>query len=99
MATAQMDSLTEIALSKIDLMDLSQIARMIAKDWTSKGKGVYFGAKPYLEAMFSLHSIDDDYMMDSGQSVVLYFLANAATWRGPVAKAVKTELKRRAGCK
>ena len=65
-----------------------EIAREIKKDW----KNVYFGAKPYLDAMFSLDSIKDDYMLDTGSSVVAYFLSNATTWRGPVARAIKKEL-------
>ncbi len=72
-------------------MSISKIAEIIAKDW----KNVYFGAKPYLSAMFSLGSITDNYGMDSGKSVVLYFLSNATTWRGPVAKAIKAELNKR----
>jgi hypothetical protein len=68
---------------------LSTIAREIAQDWTRP----YFGAVPYLNAMRSLDSIHDDYIHDSGKSIVLYFLANATTWRGDVARRVKAELK------
>lgn len=68
---------------------LYTIANEIRKDW----KQVYFGAKPYLDAMSSLDSINDPYGMDSGKSIVLYFLCNASTWRGEVAKRVKLELK------
>lgn len=68
---------------------LSNIAHDIRRDW----KNVNFGAKPYLAAMFELDSINDQYMYDSARSVVLYFLSNAGTWRGPVAKVIKTELK------
>ena len=66
-----------------------EIAREIRKDW----KKVYFGAVPYLNAMRDLDKITDNYMYDSGKSVVLYFLANAQTWRGDVAKRAKAELK------
>jgi len=65
------------------------IAREIRKDWTKP----YFGAVPYLDAMSQLDSIDDSYFFDSARSVVLYFLANAGTWRGDTAKRVKAELK------
>ena len=68
---------------------IHEIAREIKVDW----KNVYFGAVPYLDAMASLNKITDDYYQDSGKSVVLYFLANAQTWRGPVARRVKKELK------
>lgn len=74
---------------------LSVIAREIQADW----KNVYFGAKPYLDAMKSLTSIKDNYYADSGKSVVLYFLSNAQTWRGDKAKAIKAELKKMAGVK
>jgi len=73
-------------------MSISEIARVIRKDWGSK---VNFAAKPYLEAMRELNSIEDMYFMDSGRSVVSYFLSNAAQWRGERARAVKAELKRR----
>lgn len=68
---------------------LYKIAADIRKDW----KKVYFGAEPYLAAMETMNSINDDYGFDSGESIVLYFLANATSWRGPVARAIKVELK------
>ena len=74
---------------------LYEIAREIEKDW----KRPYFGAVPYLEAMGYLNSIEDNFIEDSGESVVLYFLANANTWRCEVARRVKTELKSMAGIK
>ena len=61
----------------------------IRKDW----KKPYFGAVPYINAMGSLDDITDSYGYDSGRSVVLYFLANAGTWRGDVARRIKKELK------
>ena len=66
-----------------------EIAKEIKQDW----KNVYFGAVPYLEAMFSLSNIADNYGLDSGKSVILYFLANAGTWRGETARRIKKELK------
>ena len=74
---------------------LSVIANEIKKDW----KNVYFGAIPYLMAMESLNSINDNYGMDSAKSIVLYFLSNASSWRGEKAKAIKAELKKLAGVK
>jgi hypothetical protein len=68
---------------------LHVIAREIENDW----KRPYFGAVPYLEAMGYLHSIEDNFIEDSGKSVVLYFLANANTWRGEAARRIKAELK------
>lgn len=68
---------------------ISWIAEEIRKDW----KKPYFGAVPYLRAMLSLNDIKDDYGADSGKSIVLYFLSNATSWRGDVAKRCKAELK------
>ena len=67
---------------------IRDIATDIRRDW----KNVYFGAVPYLDAMFSLYSVADPYYLDSGRSVVMYFLANASTWRGETARRVKKEL-------
>jgi len=72
-------------------MSLSEIARIIRKDW---GK-VNYAAVPYLEAMGGLENINQDYFMDSGASVVAYFLSNANSWRGDTARTVKAELNRR----
>lgn len=67
---------------------ISEIAAEISKDW----KNVYFGAVPYLQAMYGLNNINDSYGIDSAKSIVLYFLANAGTWRGETAKRIKKEL-------
>jgi hypothetical protein len=72
-------------------MTVSQISDLIRKDW----KNVYFGAVPYLDAMSSLETVNDNYGMDSGKSIVAYFLSNATQWRGENAKAVKAELNKR----
>lgn len=74
---------------------LYEIAQEIRKDW----KKVYFGAVPYLEAMLSLNTMDDMYFCDSAQSIVIYFLGNATSWKGDVARRVKAELKKMAGVK
>jgi hypothetical protein len=68
---------------------IALIARDIRQDW----QNVNYAAKPYLEAMQSLTSITDNYGADTAQSVVLYFLCNANTWRGQVARSIKAELK------
>jgi hypothetical protein len=74
---------------------LSQIADTIRRDW----KPMNYAAVPYVQAMLTLPSIESSYGADDGKSIVLYFLSNASTWRGPVAKLVKAELKKRAGVK
>ena len=68
---------------------LYEIAREIRKDW----KNVSPYATPYLSAMSCLNSVSDNYIMDSGKSIVCYFLANAGSWRGETAKRIKAELK------
>ena len=77
------------------MRSISTIAREIRADWHKP----YFGAVPYLSAMQSLDSIEDNYYEDSGKSVVLYFLANAQTWKGEKARAIKAELKKICGIK
>lgn len=67
---------------------LYEIAKEVRKTWPK----VNFAAKPYLDAMASLNSINDPFYQDSGKSVVLYFLANAGSWRGDDAKRIKAEL-------
>ncbi len=68
---------------------LSTIASEVLDDW----KKPYFGAVPYINAMQTMKSIDDNYGYDSGDSIVLYFLSNATRWRGEKARQIKAELK------
>ena len=75
---------------------LYEIATDIRKDWGAK---VNFAAKPYLDAMATLSSVDDNYGWDSGKTIVLYFLSNASSWRGETAKTIKKELKGMLGLK
>lgn len=69
----------------------AEIAREIQAVW----KNVYFGAKPYLQAMATINSSDKNahYMFETAEDIVIYFLANAQTWRGEDAKRIKAELK------
>lgn len=68
---------------------IQEIASEILQDW----KKPYFGAIPYIEAMLQLNTIHDDYYLDTAESVVIYFLANAHTWRGETARRIKAELR------
>ena len=68
---------------------IAAIANECQRDW----KKVYFGAVPYLSAMGSLNDMQNTYGDDSAKSIVLYFLSNATSWRGEVAKRCKAELK------
>jgi len=74
---------------------LSQIAREIRRDWGN----VNYAAKPYLDAMSSLNSVNDKYGYDDAKSIVLYFLSNASSYRGENAKRIKAELKKMVGLK
>jgi len=81
--------------TKTQVRPLYTIASEIRKDW----KPVHGDAAPYVVAMSSLNSINDNYIMDSGKEIVLRFLSNASSWRGDVARRVKKELKSMAGLK
>ena len=74
---------------------IHELAKAIRADWAH----VNYAAKPYLDAMYSLNSVSDNYGFDSGRSIVMYFLSNASAWRGGTAKAIKAELKKRLGGK
>jgi len=74
---------------------ISEIAEEVYADiragkWSPRSN---YAALPYLRAMKSLGGINDSYGSDSAKSVVLYFLSNAATWRGETARRIKAELK------
>ena len=75
----------------------AQIARDIKSTWLNP----YFGAKPYLDALLTLDTTDPQakYLYDDAQSIAMYFLANAQTYRGERARALKQELKQLANIK
>ena len=68
---------------------IRSIALDIRREWAK----VNYAAKPYLEAMMELDSINDKYGFDNARSIILYFLSNASSFRGERAKALKAELK------
>ena len=70
-------------------VSVSEIAYAIAKDW----KNISPYAKDYLNAMKEITDIEGDYYADSAKSVVMYFLANASSYRGDNARAYKSLLK------
>lgn len=92
---------TQEVLAKLEAglptMTLDHIAVWIQRDWTKP----YFGAVPYLDAMLQLRVPADvplraaNYGLDGADNIVIYFLSNAQTWRGDVARLVKRELRRR----
>jgi hypothetical protein len=67
---------------------LSVIAREIRDNWEAPN----YAAAPYLAAMSRLSKITDKYIADDACEIVMYFLSNATTWRGDVARRVKNEL-------
>lgn len=67
---------------------LNEIARDIRAHWPN----IFYGAVPYVDAMYDLRTLDDKYFADDAKSVVLYFLSNATTWRGEHARRIKKEL-------
>ena len=75
--------------SKTTQRSLHEIAVEIKKDWGAKLSPF---AKPYVDAMICLNSIDDMYGYDTGKSVVAYFLCNACSWKGETARRIKKEL-------
>ena len=72
---------------------IHEIVQEIRKDWRKDGKpNIYFGAVPYLDAMSTLTHITDTYGADDAKYRIVYFLSNATSWRGDVAKRIKAEL-------
>lgn len=82
-ATANLPDLTKLFVW--------EIAALVRHHWPK----VYFGAVPYLDAMGTMHSFDQNYGDDSGREIGLYFLANANGFRGDAARQIKAEIKRR----
>jgi hypothetical protein len=78
-----------------NMRTLAAIARDIRADW----KKPYFAAVPYLQAMQGLGMPGEYFGQDEGKSIVLYFLANAGSYRGEKAREYKAELKAIAGVK
>jgi hypothetical protein len=69
---------------------IKQIAAEIFSDWGDK---VSPHARPYLEAMLTLNTVDDMYFYDDARTVVLYALSNMSGYRTPRAAGYKRELK------
>ena len=91
--------LNELSTAPASARALHEIARDIRRDWRKVDKSgynapnIWYGAVPYLDAMGNLESVKDKFGCDNARSIVLYFLANASAWRGPVARTIKAELK------
>ena len=81
-----------INMSNNSVRSLSEIAREIRKDWPVAWNENH-PAGTYLIPMSTLDKVTDNYIMDSGKSIVIYFLSNASGWRGETSKRIKAELK------
>lgn len=69
---------------------LNAIAAEIQRDWGTRMNGA---AAPYVEGLSELRTPRDRWGVESGADAVQGFLNNAQTWRGPVARRIKAELK------
>jgi hypothetical protein len=72
-----------------ELVTVSEIAHAIANDW----QNVNPYAVDYLNAMKQIRSVNESYYAESAHSVILYFLANAGSYRGENARTYKALLK------
>ena len=73
--------------------DAPRPLHVIARDIENTWPAVNYAARPYLDAMRELNAITDNYIFDTGRSIVAYFLGNARSWRGEDARRIKAELK------
>ena len=73
----------------VHMRTIREIAHEIQLAWEKP----YFGAVPYLTAMEQLQNSQSRYFGDSATTIIAYFLANASTFKGEKAKALKSELK------
>lgn len=73
----------------IKSLTVSEIAHAIARDWQT----INPYANEYLNAMKEITDINGSYYADNAKSVVMYFLANAGTYRGDNARTYKALLK------
>jgi len=69
---------------------LSEIAKDISADFVGAKSSF---ARPYINAMKELSTLDDMYGCDDATGIVIRFLCNAQTWRGSIARTIKAELK------
>lgn len=83
----------------INGLSIASVARIIRRDHQSKGKELPCGAKPYVEAMACLNTVQDKYILDDGGDIVARALCNLGGWRGETARVVKAHLKKLCGLK
>lgn len=66
-----------------------KIAQDILNNWSRPN----YAARPYLAAMLTINNENEQFGHDTAKSIILYFLSNASSYRGPKAKELKNELK------
>ena len=94
--TGKFSSPTDLPKYKAELKAaaLYQIHGEITKMHRDAGKKIPMSAKPYMDALNSLSSVNDMYGMDSGKSIVAYAMSNIKFF-GDMGKAIKAELSAR----
>jgi hypothetical protein len=70
-----------------DMLTINELGMLIKREWSKP----YFGATPYIDAMIGYNQA----YCESEREIVLYFLSNASTFRGEVAKEIKLALKKK----
>lgn len=75
--------------------DLQRIVALIYSDWSD----INASAATYLNALDvnDCRQLDDPVGNETADTQLRYFLVHAGSWRGPTARAVKRELRRRLG--
>lgn len=81
------------SVSNLPHRPIRVIAREIASDFYLRGKSMPLPMSAYLKPMETVDSINDYFLLDSIEDIVLRFLANASVWRGDKAREIKKELK------
>lgn len=75
------------------MIDMDKFLNGKRKSQPTHWRQKYVHALEYVDAMFSLNTLDDQYGWDSGRSIVSYALSNLKTWKGEKAREIKKELK------
>lgn len=83
----------QYSADELKSLTIAELAEIAGRDLKPVGTAAY--AKPYLDAMYSIRSINDMYGLDTAYSIVAYFVSNTGSWRGETARLIKAELKNR----
>lgn len=67
---------------------IHEIAKLAFDDWRPMSRD----ARPYASAMMACARVTDTYGCETAHDMVAYFLANAAGWKGDVAREAKRYL-------